>query len=314
MALAKWLTDSRHPLTARVVVNRFWHSLFGVGLVKTVEDLGTRGDWPTHPELLDWLAAEFVDSGWDVKRLVRLIVESAAYQQDSSAEPQQWARDPENRLLARGPRQRLTAEMIRDQALVVSGLLAPRLGGPPVYPLQPPDLYAGIVVAANYPGTKYEPSKGEDLHRRSLYTFWKRTVPHATLSTFDAPDREFCTARRSVTNTPLQALALMNDPIFLEAARQLGERMLKEGGSSDEARLAWAFELLTARKPEGAEMARLLSLLEDQRIEFAAGAAPKGLLDAESSTRANAPSEAELAAYANLASLLLNLDEALTRN
>jgi hypothetical protein len=254
-------------------------------------------------------------SGWNVKHMVRLIVESAAYQQDSSAPAEQWAQDPENRLLARGPRQRLAAEMIRDQALAVSGLLAPRLGGPPVYPFQPADLYNGIVVAASYPGTSYQQSKGEDLHRRSLYTFWKRTVPHPTLSTFDAPDREFCTARRSVTNTPLQALVLMNDPIFLEASRELGRRMLREGGDSDEARLAWAFELLTARKPDGAELARLVSLLDDQRSEFALGKAPPaGLLNIGEYKSSGDPSDRELSAYANMASLLLNLDEALTRN
>jgi hypothetical protein len=315
LALARWLTDPRHPLTSRVVVNRLWHSFFGVGLVKTVEDLGTRGEWPSHPELLDWLASELVTSGWDLKHMVRLIVQSATYQQDSAATPESWAQDPENRLLARGPRQRLAAEMIRDQALAVSGLLAPKLGGPPVYPLQPADLYNGIVVAANYPGTSYTPSKGEDLHRRSLYTFWKRTVPHPTLSIFDAPDREFCTARRSVTNTPLQALVLMNDPIFLEASRELGRRMLAEGGADDESRIAWAFELLTARKPDGAEVARLASLLDDQRSEFAQEKhPPKGLLEGGDAKPTSDYPPQELAAYANVASLLLNLDETITRN
>jgi hypothetical protein len=315
LTLARWLTDPRHPLTARVVVNRYWHSLFGVGLVKTLEDLGTQGEWPSHPELLDWLAAEFIDSGWDAKRLVRLIVSSATYQQDSTAPADGWQHDPENRLLARGPRQRLSAEMIRDQALAASGLLAPRLGGPPVFPYQPPDLYNGIVVAADYPGTKYELSQGEDLHRRSLYTFWKRTVPHPTMSTFDAPDREFCTARRSITNTPLQALALMNDPIFLEAAGALGQRMRAQGGATDQARLAWGFELLTGRRPSGAEVARLLSLLEDQRSEFASGPAPpEGLLEFAGRESAGGATASDRAAYASVASLLLNLDEALTRN
>jgi hypothetical protein len=184
-----------------------------------------------------------------------------------------------------------------------------------VFPYQPPDLYNGIVVAADYPGTKYELSQGEDLHRRSLYTFWKRTVPHPTMSTFDAPDREFCTARRSITNTPLQALALMNDPIFLEAAGALGQRMLAEGGATDEARLAWGFELLTGRAPSGAEIARLLSLLEDQRSEFAAGPKPpEGLLEFAGRESAGGATASDRAAYASLASLLLNLDESLTRN
>jgi hypothetical protein len=205
--------------------------------------------------------------------------------------------------------------MIRDQALAASGLLVARLGGPPVFPYQPPDLYHGIVVAAPYPGTKYEQSTGKGLYRRSLYTFWKRTVPHPTLSTFDAPDREFCSARRLVTNTPLQALVLMNDPTFLEAARKLGERMLAEGGATDEARLTWAFELLTARKPNAEEKLLLVELLNQQRHEFSRQASvPTGLLDAGESKREGTSSDAELAAYASVASLLLNLDEAITRN
>jgi hypothetical protein len=313
LALARWFTDRRHPLTARVVVNRLWHSLFGTGLVKTVEDFGAQGEWPSHPELLDWLAAEFMESGWDVKHLVRLIVESSTYQQDSAASPEQWAADPENRLLARGPRQRLAAEMIRDQALAVSGLLVPRLGGPPVYPYQPAGLYENMIPQADYPGTTYAESTGDDLYRRSVYTFWKRTVPHPTLSTFDSPDREFCTARRSITNTPLQAMVLMNDPTYLEAARKLAARMLAEGGDGDEQRLAWGFELLTARRPDAAELATLVRLLESQRGEFAT-AAPAGLLKAGAAKPNDAVPPAELAAYASVASMLLNLDEAITRN
>jgi hypothetical protein len=313
LTLARWFTNRRHPLTARVVVNRQWHSLFGTGLVKTVEDFGAQGEWPSHPELLDWLAAEFMESGWDVKHLVRLIIESSTYQQDSAATAEQWAVDPENRLLARGPRQRLTAEMIRDQALAVSGLLVPQLGGPPVYPYQPAGLYENMIPQADYPGTTYAESTGDDLYRRSVYTFWKRTVPHPTLSTFDSPDREFCTARRSITNTPLQAMVLMNDPTYLEAARKLAARMLAEGGDGDEQRLAWGFELLTARRPDAAELATLVRLLESQRREFAA-TAPAGLLQAGASKPNDAVPPAELAAYASVASMLLNLDEAITRN
>jgi hypothetical protein len=315
LTLARWFTDDEHPLTARVVVNRLWHSFYGTGLVKTVEDFGAQGEWPSHPELLDWLAAEFVESGWDVKHLVRLIVESATYQQDSSATAEQWAADPENRLLARGPRQRLSAEMIRDQALAASELLAPRLGGPPVYPYQPASLYQGITVAADYPGTTYTESTGDDLYRRSIYTFWKRTIPQPTLSTFDSPDREFCTARRSITNTPLQAMVLMNDPAYLEAARELGTRMLREGGDSDQRRLAWGFELLTARRPKLDELTALVRLLDDQRREFAtAKSAPASLLKVGASKPSDAYPDAELAAYASVASVLLNLDETITRN
>lgn len=316
LALARWFTDPRHPLTARVVMNRLWQQFFGVGLVKTSSDFGMQSEWPSHPELLDWLAAEFIASGWDLKHMVRLIAESATYQQDSAASGDLWRRDPENRLLARGPRQRLTAEMIRDQALAVSGLLNPAIGGPPVYPYQPADYYKGIVVAADYPGASYTVGTGGDLYRRSLYTFWKRTVPHPTLATFDLPDREFCVARRGPTNTPLQALALMNDPTFLEAARKLGERMLVEGGADDAARLAWGFRLVTAREPSGEELSLLSDLLDRQRRDFADGVStPQSLLDAGAAQRqTNVASDAELAAYASLGSLLLNLDEAVSRN
>jgi hypothetical protein len=256
-----------------------------------------------------------MESGWDVKHLVRLIVESATYQQDSSAAVDRWAADPENRQLGRGPRQRLSAEMIRDQALAASGLLVPRLGGPPVFPYQPAGLYQNMAPQADYPGTTYTESTGADLYRRSLYTFWKRTVPHPTLATFDSPDREFCTARRSITNTPLQAMVLMNDPAFLEAARELGARMLAAGGDTDENRLAWGFELLTARRPAPQELTVLLRLLEEQRVEFATGESKAtGVLNVGASKPSGAYPEAELAAYASLASVLLNLDEAITRN
>lgn len=316
LTLARWFTDPRHPLTARVAVNRLWQQFFGVGLVKSSSDFGMQSEWPSHPELLDSLAAEFIASGWDLKHMVRLIVESATYQQDSAASGEMWTRDPENRLLARGPRQRLSAEMIRDQALAVSGLLNPAIGGPPAYPYQPADYYKGIVVAADYPGASYTVGSGGDLYRRSLYTFWKRTVPHPTLASFDSPDREFCAARRSPTNTPLQALALMNDPTFLEAARKLGERMLTEGGPDDATRLAWGFRTVTAREPTAEELAMLRDLLALHRREFADGvSAPRALLDAGAAERSTqGTSDDELAAYASLGSLLLNLDETINRN
>jgi hypothetical protein len=247
--------------------------------------------------------------------MVRLIVQSATYQQDSATSAELWSRDPENRFLARGPRQRLSAEMIRDQALAASGLLARRIGGPSVYPYQPPDLYQGIIVDATYPGTKYELSSGEDLFRRSLYTFWKRTVPHPTMTAFDAPDREFCTARRFATNTPLQALTLMNDPTFLEPARVLGGRMIAEGGNDDRARIAWGFELVICREPTPIELEQLATFLQLQREDFAAGRSkPESVLDVGTSPQPQAIDRVELAAYASLASLLLNLDEVLTRN
>jgi hypothetical protein len=301
-------------LAARVVVNRFWQSLFGNGIVKSSGDFGYQGDSPTHPELLDWLATHFVDSGWNVKQLLRLMVTSATYAQSSDSSAELNERDPDNLLLARGPRQRLTAEMLRDQALFVSGLLCDKLGGPPVFPYQPTNLYQGIVVAADYPGTTYTESRGPDLYRRSLYTFWKRTVPYPTLSIFDVPDREVCVVQRSKTDTPLQALALMNDPVQLEAARKLAERMLLEGGGTPGQRLDFAFELATARKPRPGELQPLSALLEKRLAAYRQDpATARALIAVGASTPVATLDPVSLAAYANLASLILNLDETITR-
>jgi hypothetical protein len=302
-------------LTARVVVNRFWQSIFGNGLVKSSGDFGYQGDYPVHPELLDRLATHFIDSGWNVKQLLRLMITSATYAQSSDSSPELNERDPENLLLARGPRQRLTAEMLRDQALSVSGLLCDELGGPPVYPYQPTNLYKGIVVAADYPGTAYIESRGKDLYRRGLYTFWKRTVPYPSLSIFDVPDREVCVVQRSKTDTPLQALALMNDPVQLEAARKLAERMLLEGGTAPGQRLEFAFELTTSRKLRPEEMQPLLALLEKRLAAYREDpAAAKDFISVGESKPNAALDPVDLAAYANLASLILNLDETITRD
>ncbi len=315
LGLARWLTDPANPLTARVVVNRFWQSLFGTGLVKTSENFGYQGELPSHPELLDWLAVDFVENAWDVKRLLRLMVTSATYRQDSRSTPELNERDPENRLLAHGPRQRLTGEMLRDQALFVSGLLRDQLGGPPVFPYQPTNLYKGIVVAADYPGTSYSESTGDGLYRRSLYTFWKRTVPHPTLSTFDVPDREVCTARRPKTNTPLQALATMNDTIQLEAARKFAERMILDGGKTADERLTQAFQWATARRPNPEERKALHSLLEKRLNAYRKDPeAAKAFISAGMSSHNAKLDAVEVAAYANLASLILNLDETITRD
>jgi len=315
LGLAQWLTQPNHPLTSRVVVNRFWTQLFGTGIVKTLEDFGYQSEWPSHPELLDWLARNFVDGGWDVKALFRGIVLSATYRQSSSASPEAFARDPENRLLARGPRLRLPAELLRDQALAVSGLLTPAIGGPSVFPYQPEKLYAGLVVGADYPGTKWEQSQGPDLHRRSLYTFWKRTVPHPAMLTFDAPDREFCTVRRSRTNTPLQALTLWNETGYVEAARQLGARLLREAGPSDEARVAYGFVLATGREPDATERGVLARAFARFRAEFAAQPGEARALLAVGDTPADPSLDpAEFAAAATVAGMILNLDETLTKN
>ena len=315
LGLAQWLTQPNHPLTARVVVNRFWAQLFGTGIVKTLEDFGSQSEWPSHPELLDWLAREFIDGGWNVKALFKTIVLSSTYRQDSATTPALVARDPENRLLAHGPRVRLPAELIRDQALAVAGLLSPHLGGPSVYPYQPEKLYEGIVVDAPYPSTKWGVSTGEELHRRSLYTFWKRTVPHPAMTTFDSPDREFCTVRRARTNTPLQALTLWNEPGFLEAARQLGTRMIREGGANDDARVAFAFRLATGRRPNADETRVLANTLAKLRADFTAhGDDAYALVKVGASPLDATVPPADLAAATSVASMILSLDETITKN
>jgi mono/diheme cytochrome c family protein len=315
LGLAQWLTQPQHPLTARVVVNRFWAQLFGTGIVKTLEDFGSQSEWPSHPEVLDRLARDFVDGGWNVKNLFRTLVLSATYRQSSTAAPALIARDPENRLLARGPRLRLPAELIRDQALAVSGLLTDRIGGASVYPYQPDKLYDGIVVGTVYPGSRWAQSTGENLYRRSLYTFWKRTVPHPAMRTFDAPDREVCTVRRSRTNTPLQALVLWNEPGYVEAARQLGTRMLHEGGATDDARVAFAFRLATGRRPEASETRVLATTLARLREDFSTHPEDAAaLLTVGSSPVDSTLPPVELAAAASVASMILNLDETITKN
>ncbi|MES2467200.1 MAG: DUF1553 domain-containing protein [Verrucomicrobiota bacterium] len=314
LGLAQWLTQPGHPLTARVVVNRFWQQIFGIGLVKTAEDFGFQSEYPAHPELLDWLARDFIDGGWNVKDLMRSIVLSATYRQDSSIAPGLLTRDPENRLLGRGPRFRLPAEMIRDHALAVSGLLRERLGGPSVFPDQPEDLYKGVVVDADYPGTKWLTSTGDDLYRRSLYTFWKRTVPHPVMNVFDTPDREFGCVRRSRTNTPLQALTLMNEPALMRAAGHLGQRIQAEGGGTDAARLAWGFRLTTGRLPTPREAEVLAKVQNQLRASYQADSAGAEAMLKSGGVSAAAGQAGESAVWTALASNLLNLDETITKN
>ena len=314
LTLARWLVDPRHPLTARVAVNRFWQSYFGYGIVKTQEDFGVQGEPPVHPELLDWLATEFVRSGWDMRAMQRLIVTSATYRQSSAVTAALRDRDPENRLLARGPRGRLPAELIRDTALAASGLLNPSVGGQSVLPYQPKGLWEEMAFGEGFSAQSYEQSHGPDLYRRGMYTFWKRTVPPASLATFDAPDREKCTARRAFTNTPLQALTLMNDPTYVEAARALAQRTLLEGGKDDSARIAYAFRLATARKPAGKETGVLRGLLRGRLEAFRKDrrAAAKFVSVGESA-RDPRIDVAELAAWTTVASAILNLDETITK-
>jgi hypothetical protein len=323
LGLAKWLLDEKQPLTSRVTVNRFWQSFFGTGLVKTSEDFGSQGELPSHPELLDWLAAEFMKNSagkaWDVKAMVRLLVTSATYRQASNMTHESRERDPENRLLARGARFRLNAEFVRDQALAVSGLLDPRLGGASVSPYQPAGLWEELMSradGANFSAQVYVQSHGPDLYRRSMYTFWKRTVPPPQLATFDAPDRETCTVRRSRTNTPLQALVLMNDPTYVESSRKLAERVMREGGSTPDDRITLAFRLPLSRKPAAAEVAVLKKIYDEQLAHFrsnAGAAAAAKLLSVGESPRDEKLDAAELAAWTTVASVILNLDEAVTK-
>lgn len=319
LGLAKWLVAAENPLTARVTVNRFWQTFFGTGLVATSEDFGSQGAQPSHPNLLDWLAVEFRASGWDVKRLVKLIVTSAAYRQQSSIPSGLGDRDPQNRLLARGPRFRLPAEFIRDQALFVSGLLKPAVGGPSVKPYHPPGLYEQVVNQKDNPKATYEQGTGDDLHRRSLYTYWKRSVPHPAMLAFDMPFRETCTVKRSRTNTPMQALTLMNDPTFVEAAKFLATRMIREGGGDAASRITHGFWLVLARSPTQDELALTTAALERFRTEFVADSADANALlavgDAPDTESLNVTAEpSDLAAYVLVAHILLCRDEALMRN
>ena len=309
LGFAQWLTRPDHPLTARVEVNRIWQLHFGTGLVKTTEDFGQQGEWPSHPELLDWLATEFVRTGWDIKAMHRLIVTSAAYRQSSHATPELTQRDPENRLIARGPRYRLAAEGIRDAALHEAGLLHERLGGPSVKPYQPDGLWNDLSMQ----DTSYVAAKGPDLYRRGLYTFWKRTIAPPMMVNFDAANREACVVRENRTNTPLQALNLMNDVTFLEAARFIGQRMIREGGAAPESRLRHGFRLVTSRDPLDAE-ARVLRDSLAYHLDYFASAEKARQYLAQGDAAAD-PSIAprELAAYASVASMLLNLDEAVSK-
>ena len=312
--LARWLTNPKHPLTARVTVNRFWQQFFGTGIVKTAGDFGAQGEWPSHPELLDWLATEFVATNWDVKKLHRLMVTSATYRQQSLVTPAQLKADPENRLYARGPRFRLDAEMLRDNALFVSGLLNQKMGGRGVRPYQPPGIWEAVAYTSSST-SKYTQDTGEALYRRSLYLFWKRTAPPPSMTTFDAPSREACVVRRERTNTPLQALLLMNDPQHVEAARHLGQRMLLQGGVTTADRLKFGFRLVTARQPNANEQAILQQTLERHLVKYKADAdATKKLLAVGESPAEAMLNPSELAAYAMVANLLLNLDEVVTRN
>lgn len=308
LALASWLTSRENPLTARVAVNRLWQQLWGRGLVRTPDNFGVQGERPTHPELLDWLAWRFMESGWDIKALLKLIVMSATYRQTSHCSGELMELDPENRLLARSPRYRLAAGVLRDQALLASGLLVERLGGPPVRPYHP----AGVWEDVSFGRIKYEPGKGDDLYRRSVYTFWRRTAAPANL--FDVPQRQKCSVRVIRTNTPLQSLVLMNDETYAEAAVALGERAMRECEGGDRERIAWAIETVMARKANDLELDVLLARLGRLRDQYASH--PEEAREAACAGDRPDPAVerfSEVAAYAGVMSIILNLDEALSR-
>ena len=315
--LATWLVSDEHPLTARVAVNRHWQQFFGVGLVKTSADFGSQGEMPSHPELLDWLAIDFRENGWDVKRLVRSIVTSKAFRQSTVVDADELTRDPENRLLARGPRIRLAAEQIRDNALAVSGLLVRKFGGPGVKPYQPANIWEPVGFAGS--NTRfYTADKGEALYRRSIYTFFKRTAPPPFMTNFDAPNREQSCAVRERSNTPLQALQLMNDVQHVEAARMLAQRILKEAPASDEARVDFVFREVLCRAADAEEMGIVLRQLGAHRERYAADAAgeeaARKLVSQGETPFDSELSVAELASWTLVANMVLNLDETLTRN
>jgi hypothetical protein len=312
LGLAKWLVDRQNPLTARVVANRHWEQLFGAGIVLTSEDFGSQGMLPTHPELLDWLAVELMDHKWSLKQLAKTIVMSAAYRQSSRTTPEKLARDPDNRLFSRGPRYRLSAEQIRDQALAASGLLSRKIGGPSVMPPQPDGVWQVV-----YSDDRWKTSEGEDGYRRGLYTFWRRTSPYPSAMALDATSRETCTIRRISTNTPIAAFALLNDPVYIEAAQALARRIMEHESADVTARATYAFRRVLARPPGDDEARRLVALFESERQHYEKH--PEAAAEMASSeplgTTQRLPSEshnmAELAAWTVVSNVLFNLDETL---
>lgn len=306
--LANWLVDRDHPLTARVTVNRYWQMLFGTGIVKTSEDFGSQGEWPSHPELLDWLAVELIESGWDVRALLKLILTSKTYQQSSVVSPELLEKDPYNRLLARSPRYRLSAESVRDSALYIGGLLDLTLGGPSVYPPQPKGLWKEVShygYPSFFSAQHFYPDRGQHIYRRSMYTFWKRTSPPPVMMAFDAPNRETCSVRRSLTNTPLQALVLMNAPQFVDASKGLAARM-NQHSTELKSKLIYGFRLATGREPTTEELDVFIPAYQRQLAYFN---------ESESQLQEYLGGNAspELAALSSVASLMLNLDETITR-
>jgi len=309
--LARWIVSRDNPLTARVFVNRLWKIAFGRGIVSSLEDFGTQGVFPTHPQLLDFLAVEFMDSSWDIKHMLKMMVMSSTYRQSSRADEELRRRDPGNLWLARQGRFRLDAEMVRDNALAISGLLSTKIGGPSVKPYQP----AGYWKHLNFPTREYYPDHGADQYRRGLYTYWQRTFLHPSLKAFDAPTREECTVERPRSSTPLQALVLLNDPTYVEAARVLAERMIREGGTTPAERINWAYRRAVSRKAKAEEAKLLIELHARHRADFTKD--PQAARKLIGTGERPAPADldaADLAAWTSVARVILNLHETITRN
>jgi hypothetical protein len=313
LGFAEWLLRPEHPLTARVTVNRYWQELFGTGIVRTTGDFGVSGELPSHPELLDWMAVEFRESGWDIKRFFKMLVMSSTYQQSSATTPEKLEKDPQNRLLSRGPRFRMDAEMVRDYALAASGLLVEKIGGPSVKPYQPEGVWEAVAMIGS--NTRdYKQDTGPNLYRRSMYTLWKRAAPPASMDIFNAPNRETCAVRRERTNTPLQALVTLNDPQFVEAARNLAQRALKEGGDKSEARLDFIARRLLARPFRAEEVPIIQASLEELQTHYKGHADEAKKLIAVGESKADAKlNSAELAAWTMMVNELMNLDEVLNK-
>ncbi|MEX2172124.1 MAG: PSD1 and planctomycete cytochrome C domain-containing protein [Pirellulales bacterium] len=313
LTLARWLISGQNPLTPRVTTSRLWQVCFGYGLVRTMADFGSQGEWPTHPELLEWLASRFVESGWDVKGMLRLIVTSSTYRQDSRIIPELQQRDPENRLLARGPRHRMPAEMIRDNALFMSGLLHEQLGGPSVHPYHPPGLWEEQAWADS-PWKTWKQGHGQDLYRRGLYTFWKRSVLYPQFALFDAADRTVCAVSRPITNTPLQAFVTLNETTYVEAARVFAQRLMQEAPVDEPKKIEWGFELALSRPPSPAEQDRMRTLLRQMRANYQNQPTDaEQLLSVGERPRPDELDPVELAAWTCVTHVILNLDETMTK-
>ncbi|HVW38549.1 MAG TPA: DUF1553 domain-containing protein, partial [Pirellulales bacterium] len=309
--LARWVVSRENPLTARVTMNRLWKQFFGIGLSKSLDDLGSQGEWPANPELLDWLACEFMDSGWDIKHMVRLIVASATYRQTSTPTPELAERDPQNRELARQSRFRLDAEQVRDNALAIARLLSPKIGGPSVKPYQPEGYWENL----NFPQRTYQADQGEAQYRRGLYTWWQRSFLHPSLLAFDAPTREECAADRTRSNIPQQALVLLNDPTYVEAARAFAVRIVKEGGADVTSRLTWAWRQALSRSPRDDELLAVGDLVGKQLQAYTRDrAAAESLLKVGQRPLPEGVDHVEIAVWTNAARVILNLHEVITRN